>query len=66
MRMEFYQDLWNQTRDILAENFSEQTFNEVFEDVKKVVKEENGIIYVLTPSSFIKTKNNIIYAKNIS
>lgn len=36
--MEFYQDLWNQTRDILAENFSEQTFNEVFEDVKKSLK----------------------------
>lgn len=66
MRMEFYQDLWNQTRDILAENFSEQTFNEVFEDVKKVVKEENGIIYVLTPSTFIKTKINNIYTKNIS
>ena len=39
--MEFYQDLWNKTRDKLSTSFAEQTFNEVFGEVKKVVKEEN-------------------------
>ena len=51
--MELYQNLWNQTKEILAESFSEDTFNEIFGEVKKVVKFENGIIYVLTPSTFV-------------
>ena len=64
--MELYQNLWNQTKEILAESFSEDTFNEIFGEVKKVVKFENGIIYVLTPSTFVKTKINNIYTKKIS
>lgn len=63
--MEIYQDLWNKTRDQLANNFSEETFEEMFSDVKKVIKVENGIIYVLTPSTYIKTKINNIYTKMI-
>lgn len=64
--MEFYQELWNKTKDILANNFSEETFNEMFGQVKKVVKEENGVIYVLTPSTYIKTKINNVYTKMIA
>lgn len=64
--MEFYQELWNKTKDILANNFSEETFNEMFDQVKKVVKEENGVIYVLTPSTYIKTKINNVYTKMIA
>ena len=64
--MELYQNLWNQTRDILCESFAESTFNDIFGDVKKVVKFENGIIYVLTPSTFIKTKINNIYTRRIN
>lgn len=63
--MDFYQELWNKTKDILASNFSEETFNEMFVDVKKVVKEENGVIFVLTPSTYIKTKINNVYTKMI-
>ena len=64
--MDFYQDLWNKTRDKLSNSFAEQTFNEVFGDVKKVVKVENGVIYVLVPSTFIQTKINNVYTKMIA
>lgn len=64
--MEKYQNLWNQTRDILSESFAESTFNEIFGDVKKVINFDNGVIYVLTPSTFIKTKINNIYTKKIN
>ncbi|MDE6408016.1 MAG: hypothetical protein K2K50_05370, partial [Anaeroplasmataceae bacterium] len=63
--MEEYQNLWNQTRDKLSSYFAEETFEEIFSDVKKVIQEENGIIYVLTPSTYIKTKINNIYARKI-
>lgn len=64
--MELYQDLWNKTKDIIRNNLSENTFNDMFGDVKKVAKEENGLIYVIVPSTFIKTKINNIYTKMIA
>lgn len=64
--MDQYQDLWNQTRDKLSTYFAEETFEEIFSNVKKVLQTENGIIYVLTPSTYIKTKINNIYARKIS
>ena len=64
--MEFYQNLWNKTREKLANNFSEETFNEVFGEVKKVIKEENGVIHVLTPSTYIQSKINNVYTKMIA
>lgn len=64
--MEFYQDLWNKTLEKLADSFSAETYEEMFSNVKKVVKEENGVIYVLTPSTYIKTKINNIYTKRIA
>lgn len=63
--MKKYQDLWNQTRDKLASYFAEETFEEIFSDVKKVIQVENGVIYVLTPSTYIKTKINNIYTRKI-
>ncbi len=64
--METYQNLWNQTRDILANNFAEETFEELFSDVKKVIQVENGVIYVLTPSTYIKTKINHLCSRKIT
>lgn len=64
--MDRYQDLWNKTRDKLSSYFAEDTFEELFAEVKKVIKQENGIIYVLTPSTYIKTKINNIYTKMIA
>lgn len=64
--MEFYQDLWNKTRENLANRLAQQTFETAFGDVKKVVKVENQIIYVLTPSTYVRTLINNIYTKTIS
>lgn len=61
-----YQDLWNQTLDELSKSLAETAFNETFSETKKVIKEENGIIYVLTPSTYIKTKINNLYLSMIA
>ena len=63
--MEFYQNLWNSILEQLANNLSEAAFEENFGEVKKVVKEENGVIHVLCPSTFIKSKINTLYSKKI-
>ena len=63
--MNKYQELWNETRDYLSKNLTENTFTETFEDVKVVLKEENGIIYVLVPSNYIQSKINNLYSRQI-
>lgn len=63
--MNDYQSLWNDTLDILSRNLSENTFLETFGEVKHVMKEENGIIYVLVPSTYIKSKINSVYIRQI-
>lgn len=64
--MNEYQSLWNDTIDKLNEMMDETNFQDTFGEVKHVSKEENGIIYVITPSPFIKNKINSIYSKTIS
>ena len=64
--MEFYQNLWNTVLDHLSKNLSETAFEENFGEVKKVVKEENGVIHVLCPSTFIKSKINNVYSRTIA
>lgn len=64
--MSDYQALWNDTLDKLSKNLSESTFQETFGEVKHVMKEENGIIYILTPSTYIKSKINNIYVRQIN
>ena len=64
--MSEYQSLWNDTIDKLNDMMDETNFQDTFGDVKYVAKEENGIIYVITPSPFIKNKINSIYSKTIS
>lgn len=59
--MKEYQELWDNTLIELSKSYSEDTFNEIFSDVKKVVKFQNGLISVLAPNVFIKTKINKIY-----
>lgn len=63
--MEFYQKLWNEILDTLSNNLSEAAFEETFGESKKVSKEENGVVYVVCPSTFIKSKINSLYLKNI-
>lgn len=64
--MNEYQALWNDTLTKLSQNLAENTFTETFGEVKHVMKEENGVIYVLTPSTFIKSKINTIYVRQIA
>ena len=64
--MDFYQNLWNEILEVLSKNLSESAFEETFGESKKVAKEENGVIYVICPSTFIKSKINTIYFKNIN
>ena len=56
----------HQGERILNEMMDETNFQDTFGEVKHVSKEENGIIYVITPSPFIKNKINSIYSKTIS
>lgn len=64
--MNEYQVLWNDTLEKLSQNLSDLTFNQTFKDVKHVVKEENGVISVLAPNHFTKTKINTMYVKQIA
>ena len=61
-----YQNLWNEIRDTLEKRLNPSTFENTFGEVKKVVKFENGIIYVLVPSTFIKHTINNAHYKNIN
>ena len=64
--MEFYQKLWNDILDILSKNLSESAFEETFGESKKVAKEENGIVYIVCPSTFVKSKINTLYLRSIN
>ncbi len=64
--MQNYQELWNNVRTKLKEKLSEETFNNTFGDVKKVYKEENGNLYIIVPSVYIKSNINTVHYKNLS
>lgn len=64
--MKDYQELWNKTLDKLSHNLDDFTFKQTFGDVKHVLREENGIIYVLTPSIYVKSKINNVYIRQIT
>ena len=63
--MEEYQDIWNKVRYELQKNLKDETFNQTFGDVKYVIKKENGVIYVETPSAYSRRLINQIYYKTI-
>ena len=60
-----YQEIWNNVRDQLEKNLAPQTFAQTFGEVKKVIRQENGIIYVSTPSSYSRRLINNIYYKTV-
>lgn len=61
-----YQNIWNAVREELEKELSSQTFQQTFGDVKLVIKHENGIIYVLTPSPYSRRTINNVYYKTIN
>ena len=64
--MQNYQELWNNVRTKLKDKLSEETFNNTFGDVKKVYKEENGTLYIIVPSVYIKSNINTVHYRNVS
>ncbi len=63
--MEDYQLLWNEVKSSLQKSLAVQTFEDTFSEVKYVKKVENGIVYILVPSTLIKQKINNVYYKGI-
>lgn len=63
--MQEYQSLWNSVRDELKNQLAPTTFEETFENIKRVAKEENGLIYVLCSNTVTKFKVNKVYYKSI-
>ena len=61
-----YQDIWNKVRYKLETELSSETFAQTFGDVKHVIKQENGVIYVETPSPYSRRTINNVYYKKIS
>ncbi len=64
--MQNYQELWNNARTILKNKLSDETFNNTFGEVKKIYKEENGTLYIIVPSVYIKSNINTVHYKNVS
>ncbi|MCR5350572.1 MAG: chromosomal replication initiator protein DnaA [Acholeplasmatales bacterium] len=60
-----YQELWNTVLEKLRHNLTEQSFNQTFQDVTKVVEGEGGLVYVICPSTFIQHNINNVYYRNI-
>ena len=61
-----YQDLWNDVREDLKNVLSPDTFSNTFGEVKKVIKFDKGIIFVLVESSYNKKIINDIYYLKIN
>ncbi len=64
--MQDYQKLWNDTISVLQQKLTEETFNNTFGEIKKVYKEENGTLYVIVPSIYIRNTVNTVHYKNVS
>ena len=54
--MEQYQTLWNQTKEKLKEAYDEEAYMSTFNDINKVIKVSNGVVYFMSISAY-KDKN---------
>ena len=63
--MEQYQVLWNQTKEKLKTIYDEEAYMSTFNDITKVIKVSNGVIFLLCPSSLIKTKIERFYSNQV-
>ena len=62
--MNIYDELWSKILGELENIFSEETFQEVFSNLKSTHKYQNGHVYVLVPTEFDKIALiNFIYQK---
>ena len=61
-----YQDIWNRVLDKLKKNLTETTYKQTFEELNKVEDGENGLVYVICPSTYIQHTINSVYYRNIA
>ncbi|MCR5113409.1 MAG: chromosomal replication initiator protein DnaA [Acholeplasmatales bacterium] len=60
------QEIWNDVRETLKKKLAPTTFNQSFENVTKIDHEENGVIFILVDSEFIKHNINRTHMENIN
>ena len=63
--MEKAQVLWSEIIVELQKNYSSDLMEDVFNQCQ-VIKEENGLIYILVPSTYLKSKINTQFYTNIN
>ncbi len=66
MMQNTYQELWEKTKNCLADDLGESTFDNTFAKVKEVIKFQNNIIYVLVPDNYTQVRINHMYIEKIN
>ena len=63
--MDKYTLIWNQTKEKIKDTYDEEVYNQNFKEVSTVLKVTNGTIYLLCPSSLVKTKIEKFYSNQL-
>ncbi len=64
--MNTYDKLWNDILEELEQIYTEEVYNEIFAPITSTHKYQNGLIFVIVPSLFIKNRISRIYATKIN
>ena len=64
--MDKYEELWQKILYDLERVYNEDIYSEVFEPLKAVNCVKNGLVYVIVPNPFIKTRISQLYANKIN
>ncbi|CCV63578.1 Chromosomal replication initiator protein DnaA [Alteracholeplasma palmae J233] len=64
--MNIYDDLWNKILKDLEYIYSEEVYNEIFAPIKSTHKFQNGLIFIIVESEFIKNRISRMYMPKIN
>src|SRR5690554_5409046 len=64
--MQIYNKLWFNIRNELENTFNEETYLDVFGPLDKTHKFQNGYLYIVVGSEFIKNRINRLYLPKIN
>ncbi|NLK12685.1 MAG: chromosomal replication initiator protein DnaA [Candidatus Phytoplasma sp.] len=64
--MNTYDKLWNDILEELEQIYTEEVYNEIFAPITSTHKYQNGLVFVIVPSLFIKNRISRIYANKIN
>ena len=64
--MNTYDKLWNDILEELEQIYTEEVYNEIFAPITSTHKYQNGLVFVIVPSLFIKNRISRIYATKIN